>query len=221
MKSITNILLLASTTAVASAYVIPPSQSVVSRSSTQLSESFGFKFAEDTYENQPDFLKGEQEYKNYVDVIQEDNFVNRRYNVLRRVRELDLLKKTVDGEVLTSLEELGLDLKTVEELLPVAEELGLLSLVGKNQQLLVNLVAPVVVEGAPFLLPLVASGLKQGPSAFYAAAAAVAALEGALIVSNAEVPFVGLSAAWTLGLLLVPTAGALGVAGSALGSLKK
>jgi hypothetical protein len=39
------------------------------------------------------------------------------------------------------LEANGVDLITIEKLLPIAEELGLLSVAANNQQLLVNLVA--------------------------------------------------------------------------------
>jgi hypothetical protein len=46
--------------------------------STQLFESFGLGLGEDTYENQPDLLKGEQEYKQYVNRITEDNMLNRK-----------------------------------------------------------------------------------------------------------------------------------------------
>jgi hypothetical protein len=47
-------------------------------STTRLQESFGFKFALDTYENQPDFLKGEQEYKQFVNKYKENNMLNRQ-----------------------------------------------------------------------------------------------------------------------------------------------
>lgn len=144
-----------------------------------------------------------------------------QYNVVQRVRELDLLQATIDNGILSKLEANGLDLATVEKLLPVAEELGLLSLAGNNQQLLVNLVAPLLVEGAPIALPLVAGALEAGPVAFYGAAAALLGADAFLLVNNVEVPFLGLSAGVTLGLLLVPLAVALGVAGTALGSLKK
>ena len=109
----------------------------------------------------------------------------------------------------------------LEELLPLAEQLGLLSLAGNNQQLLVNLVAPLLVEGAPFLLPVVAGALEVGPPAFFLGAAALAGLELELVASGAEVPFVGLPAGAVAGLLLVPLTVVLGGAGVALGSLKK
>ena len=144
-----------------------------------------------------------------------------QYNVIRRVRELDLLQATIDAGVLSKLEKNGLDLATLEKLLPLAEELGLLSLAANNQQLLVNLVAPLLVEGAPFLLPVVAGALEVGPPAFYLAAAGFGGIEAALIANEVEVPFVGLPAGVVLGLLLVPLTVASAGAGVALGSLKK
>ena len=144
-----------------------------------------------------------------------------QYNVIRRVRELDLLQATIDAGILSKLEKNGLDLAKLEELLPLAEKLGLLSLVGNNQQLLVNGVAPLLVEGAPLLLPVLAGALEVGPAAFYLGAAGFAGAEAALIANNVEVPFVGLPAAGVLGLLLVPAAVASAGAGVALGSLKK
>ena len=144
-----------------------------------------------------------------------------QYNVIQRVRELDLLQATIDNGILSKLEANGLDLATVEKLLPVAEELGLLSLAGNNQQLLANLVAPLLIEGAPIALPLVAGALEAGPVAFYGAAAVLLGADAFLLANNVEIPFLGLSAGVFLGLLLVPLAVALGVAGTALGSLKK
>ncbi|GKY97295.1 hypothetical protein MPSEU_000687900 [Mayamaea pseudoterrestris] len=194
--------------------------SVTARPSTQLYEDFGFSFAEQTYENQPDPLKGEAEYKQWVNKFAPDNLMNRKYNVIRRVRELDLLKATAEQGILSKLEAQGLSLETIEEILPLAEKLGLLSLAGNNQQLLVNGVAPLVVEGAPILLPLVSGALAVGPPAFYLAAAGTASLELFLLSSHAEIPFVGLSAGAVLGLLLVPATVALAAVGAALGSLK-
>jgi hypothetical protein len=145
----------------------------------------------------------------------------RQYNVIRRVRELDLLQATIDAGVLSKLEKNGLDLAKLEKLLPLAEEFGLLSLAANNQQLLINLVAPILVEGAPFLLPLVAGALEVGPPAFYLAAGGFAGLEYYLIANGVEVPFVGLPAGAVAGLLLVPLTIASAGAGVALGSLKK
>lgn len=137
------------------------------------------------------------------------------------MRELDLLQATIDAGVLSKLEKNGLDLATVEKLLPLAEEYGLLSLAANNQQLLVNLVAPLVVEGAPILLPVVAGALEVGPAAFYLAAAGAAGLDAYLFASDAQVPFIGLSAGAVAGLVLIPLSVLSAVAGTALASLKK
>lgn len=210
-------------TANAAVAFTPSSTSRVQKftSLTQLYEDFGLGLGEQTYENQPDLLKGEQEYKQYVNRINEDNMLNKKYNVIGRVRELEILQATIDNGVLSKLEKNGLDLKTVEKLLPLLEQYGLLSLVGNNQQLLVNGVAPLLVEGAPFLLPVVAAALEIGPTAFFGAAAVLAGADYALFANGVQIPFVGLSAGFYLGLLLLPLSAVLAGAGVALGSLKK
>jgi pyrroloquinoline quinone (PQQ) biosynthesis protein C len=68
---------------IASAYVVIPKTSV--RRTTQLHESFGFDFAENSYENQIEQLKGEANYKQWVNRISDDNMLN------RKVRYLDYL----------------------------------------------------------------------------------------------------------------------------------
>jgi hypothetical protein len=147
--------------------------------------------------------------------------VTEQYNVIRRVRELQLLKVTADNGVLSKLEAKGLDLATIEELLPLAEQLGLLSLAGNNQQLLINLVAPLLVEPAPILIPVIAGAVATGPPAFFAASAALLGTDALLFANDVEIPFVGLSAGVFAGLLLVPLGVVSGAAGVALGNLKK
>jgi hypothetical protein len=134
---------------------------------------------------------------------------------------LDLLQATIDAGVLSKLEKNGLDLATVEKLLPLLEQYGLLSLVANNQQLLVNGIAPLLVEGAPVLLPVIAGALEVGPPAFFLGAAAFAGIDVYLLTNEVEIPFLGLSAGVFLGLLLVPLSLASAAAGVALGSLKK
>ena len=145
----------------------------------------------------------------------------RQYNVIRRVRELNLLKATADNGILSKLEAQGVDLVTLEELLPLLEEYGLLSLAGNNQQLIVNLVAPLAVEGAPLLIPVLAGALATGPPAFYLAAATFGGLEAALIATDAQVPLIGLPAGSVAGLLLVPLTVVSALAGSALAKAKE
>ena len=136
------------------------------------------------------------------------------------MRELGLLEKTAELGILSKLEKQGLTLQKAEQLLPLLEDLGLLGLVANNQQLLINGVAPLAVEGAPLLLPLVAGALDVGAPAFYLAAASAAGLDAFLFASGAEVPFLGLSAGAVAGVLLVPLSAVLVVVGGALGNLK-
>jgi hypothetical protein len=93
--------------------------------------------------------------------------------------------------------------------------------VGSNQQLLVNLVAPLLIEPAPFLIPAVAGAIETGPAAFFGLAAALAGFDFFLLANDVELPFVGLSAGVTLGLLLIPLAAVSAAAGVALASVKK
>jgi Protein of unknown function (DUF1118) len=141
--------------------------------------------------------------------------------VIGRVRELNLLKTTTENGILSKLEANGVDLVTIEKLLPLAEGAGLLSLAGNNQQLLVNLAAPLLIEPAPFLIPVIAGALEAGPPAFYLAAAACGGIELLLVVNDVELPLIGLPAGAVLGLLLVPLTLITGAAGAALASAKK
>lgn len=190
-------------------------------STTKLNENFGFKFAEDQAENTPAVILGEANYKQWVGENIDNSFLNRQYDVVRRVRELNLLGLTAEYGILSKLEKNGLDLATLEGLLPTIEELGLLSTVGSNQQLLINGLAPVVVEGAPLLLPVVAGALDIGAPAFFLAAAACAGAEYGLVANSVEIPFVGLSAGVVAGLLLVPLTVVFGGVGVAFAGLKK
>lgn len=195
-----------------SASSVPRRQSVADVS---VRENFGFSFAEDAGDV-TDQLLGEANYKQWVSEVQDNSFLNRQYNVLGRVRELDLLTKTADSGVLSLLEENGITLALLEGGLEIADNLGLLSIAGKNQQLLLNLVAPLLIEPAPYLLPLIAGALSVGPPAFFGAALATGGLEGLLVVNDVDIPFVGLSAGFYLGLLLVPLTVVFGGLGAGL-----
>jgi hypothetical protein len=70
-----KLMLVAVTAGFASAFA--PSSFGVQKA-TQLHESFGLGVGEDTYENQPTLLKGEQEYKQYMNKVDEDNMLNRK-----------------------------------------------------------------------------------------------------------------------------------------------
>lgn len=219
MVRLTSFLLLIS---FSTSWAFTPSSSVVPRvKTTALNENFGFDFAEDSYENTPDIILGEANLKQWVGENMNNSFLNRQYNVVRRVRELNLLGLTADLGILSKLEKQGVDLKTLESLLPLAEELGLLSVVANNQQLLINGVAPLLIEPAPLLLPVIAGALDIGAPAFFGAAAAFGGLEAYLIASGSEVPFIGLPSGLVLGLLLVPLTAVTGGLGVGLSSVKK
>merc|ERR1712176_975108 len=203
----------------ASAYVA--NKPLALRPKTQLHESFGFDFAEDTGANQVEQLRGEYAYKNWVDQKVENSFLNRQYDVVRRLRETQLLGKTAENGILSKLEANGVDLVTIEKLLPLAEKLNLPLVVANAQQPLINGVAPLLIEPAPFLLPVIAGALEVGPPAFYAASAGAAAIDALLVAYNVEIPFVGLSAGFYLGLLLVPVSVITGGLGFYLQSLQK
>lgn len=231
MAPISSIFVLTASVGVVSGYVAPSSftgSSVLrngplapNRVNTFLNENFGLDFAEDQVLNSDPLLLGEANYKQYAGTINKGALLNKQYNALRRIRELDLLGKTVDNGILANLEKNGVDLETIESLLPTLEKLGALSLVANNQQLLINLVAPLLIEPAPILLPLVAGALATGPPAFFLASLASFGSVYALNVNHAEIPFVGLPADVILGLLLVPLGVVFGGLGVALAGAKK
>ena len=136
------------------------------------------------------------------------------------MRELGLLEQTAELGLLSKLEKQGLTLEKAEQLLPLLEDFGVLSLVANNQQLLINGLAPAAIEGAPIILPLVAGALDIGPPAFFAAAAGIAGFDVFLYTSGVQIPFIGLNAGAVLGLLLIPLSAVLAVVGGALGNLK-
>jgi len=208
---LSTLTLILSTTCTVSAFSPPNAHSssriVQSRQSTadvSVQESFGFDFAEDTLENTNPLIQGEANYKQWVGTIQDNSFLNRQYNLLRRVRELDILSKTADAQILSRLEQNGITLSTLEGALPLADKLGLLGVAGNNQQLLINFVAPLLVEPAPYLLPAIGGALEVGPLAFFGAAAAVGGLEVLFVTQDVRIPFVGLPAGLYIGALLVP-----------------
>lgn len=74
-----KILILAAMASATMAFA-PISQGVFrqQKQTTQLYETFGLGIGEDTYENQPTLLRGEQEYKQFVNKYKEDNMLNRK-----------------------------------------------------------------------------------------------------------------------------------------------
>ncbi len=78
---------------------------------------------------------------------------------------MKLLSVTADSGLLQALEAKGVTLSQLEKLLPVVDNLGLLPLVSQKKDLLLSL-APLLIEPAPLLLPLVASILTTPSTNF-------------------------------------------------------
>ena len=130
-----------------------------------VNENFFLDIAEDPSENTPKEIFGEVAYKSFVESYNSKGLIVGKYDIIERVRELKLLSLTADSGLLEALEAKGLTLSKVEQLLPLADSLGVLPLVAKNKGLVLAL-APLIIEPAPVLLPLVASILKTPPSNF-------------------------------------------------------
>lgn len=138
-------------------------------------ENFFLDIAEDPAINTPRQIFGEVAYKNFVKESNPNGLLARQYNIVERVRELKLLKLTAESGLLEELESKGLSLSKLEKLLPLADDLGVLPLVAKNKELLLS-IAPLIIEPAPALIPIIVSLLKTGPGLFLSSGFALSAL---------------------------------------------
>lgn len=130
-----------------------------------LNENFGLKIAEDPVVNTDRTILGEVAYKSFVESYDPKALLIGKYDIVERIRELKLLSLTVDSGLLDALADRGLTLSQVEKLLPLVDDLGLLPLLVKNKDLIVSL-APLIIEPAPVLLPVVKSVISTPPSTF-------------------------------------------------------
>lgn len=135
-------------------------------------ENFFLDVAEDPIENTPQLLLGEARLKNFVATYDKNALVNggglgkTQYNIIERVRALKLLKVTAESGLIEVLEEKGLSLSKIEALLPLADNLGLLSLLNSNKDLVLS-AAPLLIEPAPAILPLLVGYLRSSPTTFF------------------------------------------------------
>lgn len=165
-------------------------------------ENFGFDFAEDQVKNTPIEVLGERRlktefiksYKPTATVLE-----GKPYPLLQEVQQKKLLSATSEAGLLAALDDLGLSLSDVEKLLPVIEKSGLLKLAAKNLPLVVILTGYLVIEPAPFLIPVLGAALKVPPPVYALAALGSAGLEALIVATGAE----DYSAA---GFVLVPVA---------------
>lgn len=152
-------------------------------------ENFGFDFAESQLENTPQIIFGERNLKTvYVkevtDLGEGPGLLIDDYNILERVDDIRLLTAVAESGLLEALEEKGVTLSMLEKSLPLVEQLGLLrglawTLTPSSpiNGILVNLVAPLLIEPAPYLMGPIASVVRL-PSLFWSG------LGGSLVALN-------------------------------------
>lgn len=142
-------------------------------------ENFGFDFAEDAAAaalGESSLLLGEKRLKErYIPEQVQTRALLTDYPVLERVGELNLLTITAKSGLLRALDEKGLTLGQLEALLPVAEKLNLLKVV--QNPIIYNLLVPLLVEPAPYLLPAVVNLVKLDATIWTGLAAVFLALE--------------------------------------------
>ena len=187
---------------------------------TRVQESFGFDFAEDQAENTADGILGERRlkeefirsYKPTATVLE-----GKSYPVFQEVQEKRILSATVNSGLLQSLDNLGLGLGDVEKLLPFLDKFGLIGLVRKNLPLAIIATGYLLIEPAPFLLPVLGLLLSIPTAAWTAVAAVTTAAE---VYLNA---FASFEDAGLVSLLLAPLlliAGVLSLVPTAIGAIK-
>jgi len=128
-------------------------------------ENFFLDIAGDPKASTPAELYGEVAYKSFVAKNNPDGLLVAEYKIIDRARQLKLLSLVAESGLIEALEAKGLTLSRLEKLLPLADQLNLLPLALKNKDLVLSL-APLIIEPAPVLLPLVTKLLKVSPSTF-------------------------------------------------------
>ncbi|KAJ1416763.1 hypothetical protein B484DRAFT_454209 [Ochromonadaceae sp. CCMP2298] len=146
-------------------------------------ENFFFDFAEDPAINTPAEIFGEVKYQNLARQVSPKSLLVAEYDIIERLRELKLLSLTADSGLLEALEAKGITLSQVEKLLPIVDDLNLLPLLVQNKGLVLSL-APLLIEPAPLLLPLVVSALKTDAGVFSAAGIAFLGAGGYEVYSD-------------------------------------
>ena len=191
------------------------------RQRTVVQESFGFDFAEDQAENTDLTILGERRlkeefirsYKPTATVLE-----GKPYPVFQEVQEKKLLSGTVNSGLLRALDDLGLGLGDVEKLLPVIDKAGVLGLVRKNLPLAIIATGYILIEPAPFLLPVLGALLGRARRGIWTAVAAVTTAAEIYLTAFASFDDSGVVALLLAPLLLI--AGALSLVPAAIGAVK-
>ena len=139
------------------------------------------------------------------------------YPVFQEVQEKRILSATVNSGLLQSLDNLGLGLGDVEKLLPFLDKFGLIGLVRKNLPLAIIATGYLLIEPAPFLLPVLGA-LLAVPSGIWTAVAAVTTAAEIYLTAFASFDDSGVVARLLAPLLLI--AGALSLVPAAIGAVK-
>jgi len=113
----------------------------------------------------PAAILGEAKYKSFVEQYDPDALLLGNYRILNRIRESKLLTATAESGPLEALEARGVTLSKLERALPLIDQLGLLPLLVKNKETLLTF-APLLIEPAPLLLPVLANVLKTSPGVY-------------------------------------------------------
>lgn len=170
----------------------------------------------------PELLLGEANYRKFVGEFDDNALINKLgpfaiggeggdYDAAQRINDLRLLTLTADSGLLEALEERGITLSQIEKLLPLVDNLGLLPLLASNKNALVGL-APLLIEPAPSLLPIIVSVLKTPPATFQAVGLGLVGVGGFEVVEGQ--PLLGVLA--LLGLPLLVLGSVLGSIGGSL-----
>uniref|UniRef100_A0A7S3NM98 Uncharacterized protein n=1 Tax=Aureoumbra lagunensis TaxID=44058 RepID=A0A7S3NM98_9STRA len=150
-------------------------------------ESFGLNFAEDQAANTPIEILGERRlktefiksYKPTATLLE-----GKPYPLLQEIQNKRLLSATCKADLLTTLEDLGLSLSDIEKILPAIEKAGLLSSASKNLPLAIILTGYLLVEPAPFLIPILGNLLKVPSFIWGVTALSAASLEALIVLSD-------------------------------------
>lgn len=169
-------------------------------------------------------LLGEASYREFVGGFDNNALINKLgpfaiggesgdYDAAQRINDLKLLTLTADSGLLEALEARGLTLSQVEKLLPLVDSLGLLPVLASNKNALLGL-APLLIEPAPALLPIVVSVVKTPPATFQGLGLALVGAGGFEVFEGS--PLGGVLA--LLGLPLLVLGSVLGSVGGSLPS---
>ena len=190
------------------------------RHRTVVQESFGFDFAEDQAENTDLTILGETAAQGGVHPVLQadrDRFGGQAVPRLPGGPGEEAAERHRQLRTVAVFGRPGLGLGDVEKLLPVIDKAGVLGLVRKNLPLAIIATGYILIEPAPFLLPVLGA-LLAVPSGIWTAVAAVTTAAEIYLTAFASFDDSGVVALLLAPLLLI--AGALSLVPAAIGAVK-